>query len=226
MTVFVLPSPVRSERYRELSEENSDCRPIVEIRNLLHNVSGPLATQSLSTSSNQTIASGFLPLSLSFGPDGVALLKSIEQLRLKPYDDQTGKDITAWVAGATIGYGHLIAKGEWKSYKKGISEKDADALFDADLAPFVDCVRNTITVGLQQHQFDALVIFAFNIGIRGFKGSSVVRMINDPTTKTGYATLEGAWKSWNKSQGKVNKGLVNRRDAEWNIYNSASYSRW
>jgi hypothetical protein len=43
---------------------------------------------------------------------GINLLKYIEKLRTKPYDDQTGKKITAWVEGATIGYGHLIKKAE------------------------------------------------------------------------------------------------------------------
>jgi len=175
---------------------------------------------------NQNAKGGFPPGSLSFGPDGVALLKSIETLRLKPYNDQTGRDITAWVLGATIGYGHLIAKSEWKTYEKGISQGDADKLFDADLKPFVDCVRNAILVNLQQYQFDALVIFAFNIGCNAFKGSSVVKMINNPNAKTNYATLEDAWKTWNKSQGKVNQGLVNRRAAEWNIYNSDTYKSW
>jgi len=43
---------------------------------------------------------------------GMGLLKSIEKLRLKPYDDQTGKEISSWVKGATIGYGYLIDPGE------------------------------------------------------------------------------------------------------------------
>lgn len=40
--------------------------------------------------------------------DGQNLLKNIEKLRLKPYNDQNGKEITSYVKGATIGYGHLI----------------------------------------------------------------------------------------------------------------------
>lgn len=33
-------------------------------------------------------------------------------------------------------------------------------------------------------------------------------------------------KAWNKSQGKVNAGLTNRRAAEWRIYTSGIYARW
>jgi type VI secretion system secreted protein VgrG len=174
----------------------------------------------------QSVVGGYPPASMVLGPEGVALLKAVETLRLQAYDDQTSKDITAWVAGATIGYGHLIPAKQWVTYKAGITETQADALFAADLAPFETAVRDSITVGLQQYQFDALVIFAFNIGQGGFKGSAVVKLINDPKATTGHASLEAAWKSWNKSQGKVMKGLDNRRAAEWRIYTSADYARW
>ena len=173
-----------------------------------------------------SVATGFPPSLLAVSPAGLDLIKGIEELHLLPYDDQTGKGISAWVKGATIGYGHLIAQADWASYKKGIAQAGADALFDTDLAPFVQTVCDTITVGLQQYEFDALVILAFNIGRDGFKNSSVARLVNDPRAVTGHANLEAAWKAWNKSQGKVMKGLNNRRACEWNIYTSALYERW
>ena len=67
---------------------------------------------------------------------------------------------------------------------------------------------------------------AFNLGQGAFSNSSVVKLINDPSTVIGHAALENAWKSWNKSQGKIMKGLVNRRAAEWRIYTSAVYASW
>jgi GH24 family phage-related lysozyme (muramidase) len=158
--------------------------------------------------------------------EGLTLLKSIEELHLTPYDDQTGKDITAWVKGATIGYGHLISKGEWPTYKNGILASDADALFQRDLEPFVTTVRDDIHVPLEQRQFDALVILAFNIGRSAFSGSSVRALINDPSAPSTYPSLEAAWKAWNKSQGKVMRGLENRRASEWRIYTEGVYERW
>lgn len=171
-------------------------------------------------------AEGFAPGLLAVSPEGMDLLKGVEELHLKPYGDQTGKDISAWVKGAMIGYGHLIAQAEWSSYKIGLDHAGADALFDADLAPFVEVVSDAISVRLQQYQFDALVILAFNIGPDGFKTSSVAKLVNDPKGVTGYADLEAAWKAWNKSQGKEMKGLNNRRACEWAIYRSARYERW
>src|SRR5690606_250457 len=121
---------------------------------------------------------------------------------------------------------HLIAATEWDTYRDGIDQATADALFASDLAPFEELVREVIRVRLQQYQYDALVIFAYNIGPSGFRGSSVAKLINDPQAATPYATLEAAWMAWTKSQGKVMQGLVNRRSAEWGIYTSASYAHW
>ena len=60
-------------------------------------------------------------LSLVFSTKGIDLLKSIERFRRKPYDDQTGEETTAWVKGATIGYGHPIAESDWQKYSTSIT---------------------------------------------------------------------------------------------------------
>lgn len=166
--------------------------------------------------------------SLSMSAAGIELLKQIEELRLRPYDDQSGKETNRWVEGATIGYGHLIQKSEWSKYKEGISVTDARSLFDSDLAPFIRAVQKGVTTKVSQNQFDALVCLAFNIGAgaNGFSESSVLKLVNDPTAKTKYADLESAWKAWNKSQGMIMKGLVSRRDCEWKIYSRGIYERW
>lgn len=156
----------------------------------------------------------------------VALLKGIEKVATKPYDDQTALDITEWVKGATIGYGHLISKSEWPKFKNGISEEEALELFQSDLAPFVKAVQSTIKTEIKKNEFDALIILIFNIGITAFKNSSVLKLINNPSTKTPYKSLELAWKAWNKSNHKINKGLINRRNAEWNVYSKGIYQRW
>ena len=51
-------------------------------------------------------------------------------------------------------------------------------------------------------------------------------MINDPSAPSTYPSLEDAWKAWNKSQGKVMRGLENRRASEWRIYTEGIYERW
>lgn len=162
----------------------------------------------------------------SLSSNALDLLKFIEQLRLKPYNDQTGKDITSWCKGATIGYGHLIPSHEWEIYKGGITTASAQNLFMTDIFPSGRAVTSKVTSQLNQNQFDALVIFVFNIGIDGFSTSSVLKLVNEPTAQTAHKDLESAWKAWNKSQGVVNAGLVNRRNSEWKIYSGNIYQRW
>jgi type VI secretion system secreted protein VgrG len=130
------------------------------------------------------------------------------------------------VKGATIGYGHLIRKKDWPRFRDGITQEEADLLFQADIGPYVDKVNEVITADLKQHEFDALVIFAYNIGEEGFATSSAAKLVNDPDASTPYPDLESAWKAWNQSQGKINRGLINRRAAEWDMYSRNIYRYW
>jgi len=156
---------------------------------------------------------------------GREFIKNYEGLRLEPYNDQTGKTITSWKRGATIGYGHLISEDDWPIFKNGISRDEAAKLFDADIELFATKVKDLIAAEVAQHQFDAMVSLAFNIGIGGFSNSSALKIVNDPNAKTGYTSLEAAWKAFRESQGKVNKGLISRRKDEWELYSDADYVR-
>lgn len=151
------------------------------------------------------------------------IMKNMESLALKPYDDQKAgtTPISSYVKGATIGYGHLISEADFSKYKNGITKEQADALFDSDILPFEIAVERTITKVLKQHEFDALVMLAFNIGVGAFSTSSVAKIVNN--VKTSYSSLQSAWSAWNKSQGKVMKGLVKRRELEYNLYSTGIY---
>jgi len=163
---------------------------------------------------------------LALSAPGQNLLKSIEVLRLKPYDDKTGKPITEWCPDATIGYGYLIPAKEWPALAAGIDKTKAQALLLKCARPIEDAIRKAIIVPLQQQQFDALVLLAYNIGIPRLRKSSAVKLINDPQAVTPYDTLEAAWKAWNIDQGKESGGLVNRRKCEWNLWQYGIYERW
>ena len=161
-----------------------------------------------------------------FSEQGLDLLKKIEGCLLQPYDDQTGDVISSWVQGATIGCGHLIARDEWDRYAGGITMEEAENLLQRDLDPFVHTIRFKVQADLTQNEFDALTLLVFNIGSAGFSGSSVLKLLNDPLARTNYGSLEDAWKAWNKSQGRVMPGLVNRRNAEWDIFSRNVYEIW
>ena len=85
---------------------------------------------------------------------GVELIKHSEGLRTQVYRDIAGLP--------TIGYGHKLSDGE--SFPNGISEEQANALFDADVKFVGLCISRLVRVSLTQGQFDALVDFVFNLG--------------------------------------------------------------
>ena len=157
---------------------------------------------------------------------GEELLRSAEGLSLKPYSDKTGKEITSWEEGATIGYGHLIQEGDWAEYEGGITAERAEALFKSDVATFVRSVARVLPAGLSQHEFDAAVMLSYNIGAGAFVGSSAAALIKNPKASTPYPNLESAWKAWNRVGDSVVQGLVNRRNAEWKVYSKGVYEQW
>lgn len=69
----------------------------------------------------------------------------------------------------TVGWGHLIAKSScaangYIAMSSRITVADAQVLFENDVSVFEGRVKNAISVPLYQHEFDALVSLAFNVG--------------------------------------------------------------
>lgn len=162
----------------------------------------------------------FNPSSLQPSYSCISLMKSYEKLYKLPYWDQTGELISEFKKGATIGYGHLIlSENEFNIYKNGITESQSVTLFKKDIYRFIQEVRTEVKEKLTQNEFDALVMLAFNIGIHAFKSSKILRIINGDLTEN----LKNAWKSFRRSQGHVSRGLINRREAELNVFFNGGY---
>ena len=136
------------------------------------------------------------------------------------YDDKNGLPVPKNMplpSGATIGYGHLIKPHE--DFRDGITEDVATELLRCDLAIAEKAVNSTVTAPLRQNQFDALVMLAFNIGVKNFANSTVVKYINNPKFhSTTYPDLPAAWCAWNKINGAVSIGLIRRRNIELNMF--------
>ena len=85
--------------------------------------------------------------------------------RARIYYDQTGKYITVYKKGATIGWGHLIGSPEeFNKYKDGITEQEAIRLKQQDLKKAEEKVRKHIKVPITQDMCNALVSRAYNGG--------------------------------------------------------------
>ena len=85
--------------------------------------------------------------------------------RARIYYDKTGKYITEYKKGATIGWGHLIGSPEeFNKYKNGITEREAIRLKQQDLKRAEERVRKHIKVPITQDMCNALVSRAYNGG--------------------------------------------------------------
>jgi lysozyme len=95
-----------------------------------------------------------------------------EGSRLVAYKDSVG----VW----TIGIGHSSRAGSPPVPRAGmtITKEQEHEILERDLARFEKAVNDAVKVPISQAQFDALVSLAFNIGIGGFKDSTVVARLN------------------------------------------------
>ena len=146
--------------------------------------------------------------------DAVEASDRRQDTRLEAYADPGyGWDV------ATIGYGHTSKAGP-PQVMRGlrISAAEADSILRRDLATVEAVVRTLVKVPLSDNQFGALVSFVFNVGATAFAKSTLLRLLN----KGDYAGAAGQFKRWNKSNGKVLKGLTRRRAAEAELFASAS----
>lgn len=120
-----------------------------------------------------------------------------------------GEKLIAYLCPAgvwTIGVGHT---GDVKPGQK-ISKEQSDKLLQSDLDRFEKAVANLVEVELQQHEFDALVSFAFNVGSGALAKSTLLKMLNAGDRK-GAADQ---FLRWDKANGRVLAGLTARRKAE------------
>lgn len=75
-------------------------------------------------------------------------------------------------------------------------------------------VRQCVKVPLYQHEFDAYVSLAYNIGPAAFCGSTLVKKLN---TGRQYAEACKEILRWNKAGGQVVPGLTKRRQTEYRM---------
>lgn len=154
----------------------------------------------------------------------IALLgsPSIENTSTTMYPDSNGSP--------TIGIGHLLTAEEKRTkmiiinaevvnWEGGLTLQQVKDLCLQDLVRFENIVNRTIKVELTQNQYDALVLFAFNIGTEAFKNSTLVVLLN----QNNYDAVPTQMRRWNKETKNgmlvVNQGLINRREKEIKIWN-------
>ena len=122
---------------------------------------------------------------MKISPAGLAALAAREGVRLHAYLDTRGIP--------TIGVGHTSAAGPPEVHMGDtISADECNAILARDIAPLETKITAAVRVPITQDQFDALVSFAFNIGIGGFLKSTALRRLNTGD-RHGAALAMGMW---------------------------------
>lgn len=122
----------------------------------------------------------------------------------------------------TIGYGHTLTARPGAT----VSEKDAEALLLYDLISVAHSVNEHTYTPLTQNQFDALVCFAFNIGIENFVRSGVLRRINEGSLLQAACAMEMWRKADFEGERIVIDALVRRRSAEKTLFLTPANGQW
>ena len=149
------------------------------------------------------LATGLILMNLGY--KGTKILKFFEGCRLTAYQDSVG----VW----TIGYGHT--KGVYDGMT--ITQEEAEQMLLTELEEYEGYVEKYVTVPLTQNQFDALVVWVYNLGPTNFRNSTLLKELNSGN----YTAAGKEITRWNKAGGKVLAGLVRRREAEAKLFNEA-----
>lgn len=130
------------------------------------------------------------------------IIPELEGVRYAPYYD---------VAGVlTVCYGHTgkdIVPG------KKYTPKECLTILNNDLQPFARAVERAVTVPADEYQKAALISFSYNVGISAFQHSTLLRDLNAGR----FAQACEGLKKWTWAGGKRWKGLMNRREVEYEI---------
>ena len=134
----------------------------------------------------------------ALSPLGCAVIQLFEDYRDVAYRDQHG----VWTAG----WGHT-----GPDVKEGTTctMDEAQEWFAQDIQHAENAVI-AYTGVLSQHQFDALVSFAYNAGTGAFAQSTLLRLLNGRQ----ISQAADEFLKWDNVAGKPNAGLLRRRTLE------------
>lgn len=129
---------------------------------------------------------------------GLTFIAGFEGLRLKAYQDVGG----IW----TIGYGHTgaVHKGQ------AITREQALLLLKTDVSVAEAAIHKYVEVALNQHRYNALVSFVYNVGAGAFKASTLLHLLNAGH----YGQARAQLLRWDRVNGRPVAGLTRRRQAE------------
>lgn len=142
----------------------------------------------------------------------IAIIRDFEGLSLRAYPDPaTGGD--PW----TIGYG---ATGRGIGPGVSWTLEQAEDRLERDVDRFMAGVREALEIEPTDSQLAAMTSLAFNVGLRAFRGSTLLRKFNAGDAKGAAAEFD----RWVFAAGKRMRGLERRREAERALFERPDFS--
>ena len=146
--------------------------------------------------------------------NGLKLIQEFESFANAPYLDSA----KVW----TIGYGSTYypngkpVTGRDKPITREYAETIQRNVIERDFEPVInELLEKEIASGfITQNMYDAIISLAYNIGVNGFKRSSVLRLLKQGDKRN----AGNAFLLWNMAGGKVLRGLVRRRERERKLF--------
>lgn len=146
---------------------------------------------------------------------GIDLLVEFEGFRSRAYQDVAG----VW----TIGYGSTRINGRPVRPSDVCTKEQARFYMLESLRDYERAVERAFPQRPTQSQFDALVVFVYNVGIGGFQSSTIYRKIKSGSVQT---ITESNFVAWNKARinGQLVEvpGLTRRRRAEFALFSTGA----
>jgi lysozyme len=142
----------------------------------------------------------------SLSPTCISLVKNFEGFRAEPVRLPDGR----WL----MGYGHVRSSPP----AAPIDEKEADQTLKEELTAVANGVNASVMTTLTQCQFDALVSFAFSVGLPTFESSDVLRFINAGEPIAAACALDAWRQSAASGEPIVLDALVRRRAVEKSLF--------
>lgn len=139
---------------------------------------------------------------------GIALIKSFEGFRSRPYKDAVGINTIAY--GAT----YYPDGRRVRMTDPPLSEAEGDMLLRYQVRAYADGIERYAQVPLTQSQFDALTSWAYNVGLEAARTSTLMRLLNSGD----YEGAADQLPRWNRAGGRVLAGLTRRRLAEREMF--------
>lgn len=143
------------------------------------------------------------------------LLATLEGFKPFPYMDSAG----IW----TIAFGtvirdssgqRLVGPGEANTahqlYPILVTQETGKQLMTSEVNLIIKEISSLVQVSLTVHQAAALVSFVYNIGEGAFKGSTLLKDLNQGL----FDLIPNQIERWDISAGKISAGLENRRKQE------------